>query len=604
MKVSRPPRKPLLLFDGDCDFCRRWIVKWKSRTGDGVDYRPYQDASVATDFPELSGDELRRSVHFIEPSGEVTCGAQAVFRTLAAGNDRRPLSLYQHLPGMRWVSEWVYKLVARHRPFFSKITEASGTYSISAMLFVRLLALVYLIAFSSLGLQILGLVGRAGILPAWQFLEGVRMLNPGLERFWLLPTIFWIHASDLTLQTVCWVGAGLSLVVFAGILQAPILFVLWFLYLSLVNVGQDFLSFQWDILLLEAGFLALFVAPKSFFSSPRKSRSPPAFAWWMIGWLLFRLMFESGVWKLATGDPTWRNWTALEYHYETQPLPNPIAWYVAQLPRTFHHVSVAVMFAVELVVPFFLFGSAGRRRAAAITIVLFQVLLFVTGNFAFFNILTAVLCLCTLDDECWHWLGLRWMAIPSSRDVRKWIRLPVLGVVLIVTTMGLLEKFGFSSWPPPLLALSGVISPFHSSNSYGLFGVMTIRRPEIILEGSYDGHTWKEYEFRYKPGDLDRAPPFVAPHQPRLDWQMWFAALGECNQAPWFMDFLVRLLDGSPDVEKLLKTDPFSEKPPHFIRTWVYDYHFTRFSDHAHAWWRRELIGPFCPTVSLEATKA
>lgn len=458
-------------------------------------------------------------------------------------------------------------------------------------LFLRLLGLVYLAAFLSLAVQVEGLIGSRGVLPAQAFLDWVRG-QTGTERYWLLPTLFWLDAGDLALKLACWSGAVLSCLLVAGIAPAPLLAVLWALYLSLTNAGQIFLAFQWDNLLLETGLLAVFFAPLG-----RRGSAAPWLVLWLLRWLLFRLMFSSGVVKLLSGDPTWRELTALRYHYWTQPLPTVLAWYAHRVPDWFHTASCVVMFAVELAVPFLIFGPRRVRQAAAAVLVALQLLIAATGNYAFFNLLTVVLCLVLLDDAGLpRRLRERWSAGPrGGREWPPWVLWPVAALVALLSTMQMAATVGLRfRWPAPALAVYRASLPFHAVDSYGLFAVMTTTRPEIVVEGSADGFDWKPYEFRAKPGDPDRAPAFLAPHQPRLDWQMWFAALGTCEQNRFVLALLGRLAEGSPPVVKLLRTNPFPAAPPRFVRATLYDYHFG-----PKTWWQREMRQLYCPAVSL-----
>lgn len=605
-KVTRPPEKPLLVYDGDCAFCRRWVARWESRTGDRITYATFQ--KIGSHYPEIPKEAFEKAVQLILPDGEVLSGAEAVFRTLAVGAGKKwPLWGYRYLPGAAWVAEWFYQKVARHRPIFSKWThllwgdQVEGpSYRTSAQMFLRLLGLGYLIAFVSLWIQVEGLVGSEGILPVERTLEVVRQ-KTGSERYWIFPTLCWLDSSDSFLHLLCGGGTLFSLLLIAGISVPPLLFCLWAFYLSLTTIGRDFLSFQWDNLLLEAGFLAIFLPP--FSMAPKKFREwqPSPAVVWLLKWLLFRLMFSSGMVKLASGDPTWRSGTALSYHYETQPLPTWIGWFVHQLPDRFQKSSTVGMFVVELAVPFLIFAPRRLRHAGAILLIAFQCLIALTGNYCFFNLLTIALCVLLFEDTFWP----QWLRKKESFSGRwsKWVITPLITGILLVTLpqMGALFRARIP-WPRPLFFLYEIVSPFRSVNSYGLFAVMTTSRPEIIVEGSQDGITWHAYEFKYKPGDLRRKPMFVAPHQPRLDWQMWFAALSGYRERSWFSNFCIRLLQGSPDVLRLLSKNPFPDKPPRYIRALLYDYRFTdRATLRAEgAWWKRERLGFYSPILSLQ----
>ena len=494
----------------------------------------------------------------------------------------------------------------RIRTAFQRPRQGGNEYVLTRWLFLRLLGVVYLAAFGSLWTQVLGLIGRGGIAPAADYLAFVTSVL-GPDRFWRVPTLAWINAGDGMLLALCGVGSAASLLLILGVLQTPVLALLWLCYLSLVNIGQEFLSFQWDALLLETGLLAIFFAPLRLLARPSRETPPSRIVLLLLRLLLFRLMFFSGVVKLTSGDPTWRGLTALAYHYETQPLPTPLAWYAHSLPHWFHLASAVGVFVIELAVPFLIFAGRRARLAAGVLLALLQALIMLTGNFAFFNVLTLALCLLLFDDD-----ALRRLLPPS---VRGRVPRPVEVVaqrpgrlraplVLAVLLVYVLQIAGLSlALPRPARRVVQWLAPFHVVNSYGLFAVMTTERPEIIVEGSMDGQAWQAYEFRFKPGDPDRAPAWIAPYHPRLDWQMWFAALGGPQSNQWFRGFLLRLLEGAPEVLGLLQTNPFPDAPPRFVRAQLYDYRFTAgaVGGDSGAWWLREPRGVYVAPVSLGA---
>jgi len=482
----------------------------------------------------------------------------------------------------------------------------SGSYVLSSWLFLRVLGLIYLAAFVSLATQIKGLVGSRGILPAHLFLKSKQ--NWGPTRWLQIPTLGWWNAGDGFLQFLCWGGATLALLLMVGIAPIPVLIALWVFYLSLFSLCRIFLGYQWDVLLLETGFLAVFVAPSDLLPE-FPTMAPSKIILWLFWWLVFRLMFSSGFVKLRSGDQTWRNLTALRYHYWTQPLPTGTAWYLSQLPDWFHKLSVVVMFAIELVAPVFVFLPPPFSYISGAAFVFLMLLITGTGNYCFFNLLGIALSILLFDDACWlavlkklspdiqfHADGLAGTGWPI------WATIPVALILtlLSVVAIGRLLRFEFR-WPKPLEHCIEWLEPFRLVNGYGLFAVISIERPEIIVEGSDDGLAWREYEFKWKPGDVRRQPCFVAPHQPRLDWQMWFAALSSYPKTPWFHRFLLRLLANSPDVLALLGKNPFPDKPPRFIRAAVYEYRFTDFARNraTGAWWRRERRGLYSPVLSL-----
>ena len=592
MEQPSVPGKPLMVFDGQCGFCRIWIEYWKRLTGEQVEYAPYQEA--AGKFPDIPRENFQRAVHLILPDGSVFSAAKAVFRTLALvpGRGWTPRA-YERVPGFAAITELIYRWIAEHRSFcyhatvllWGKHVEPAAYETVSRW-FLRALGAIYLIAFWSLGVQVKGLIGERGILPARAFFEAVRV-NLGSGAWLRVPSIFWMGTSDFGLRMVCLAGALVSIAIIAGFLRRVSLGIAFVLYLSLVHAGQTFLSFQWDFLLLEAGFLAIFLTPF-------------AGRIFLMRWLLFRLMLLSGSAKLLSGDPTWRNLTALRYHYQTQPLPTIVGWYFGHLPAGFQKFSVIYMFFVELAIPFLMFAPRRVRFFAAGMTAAFQILVFLTGNYTFFNLLAIALCVSLLDDA-----ALRRTKIDASPRripsvLHRRVSLALVASILILSGFQL-EEIYTGTMPRAAARVLSAIAPFGIVNTYGLFAVMTNSRPEIIVEGSNDGQTWLAYGFRYKPGDLKRPPIWVEPHQPRLDWQMWFAALANYESQPWFVNFMVRLLEGSPDVLALLERNPFPAQPPHYIRAEVYEYRFTTLAEHRATgdWWQRELKGVYFPPVSL-----
>ncbi|HZP61335.1 MAG TPA: lipase maturation factor family protein, partial [Opitutaceae bacterium] len=435
------------------------------------------------------------------------------------------------------------------------MTEASpngrSRFALGTWLFLRLLALVHLCAFISFWVQLGGLVGPHGILPAGEFFRAAHQ-QFGAEAYAQLPSLCWLFGAQGFLHVLCAGGVVLSLLLFSGVAPALCLALLWAAYLSLVCAGQIFYEFQWDGLLLETTLLAVFIAPWSWLPLWRRTE-PPQLGRWLLWWLLFRLIFLSGAVKLTSGDPSWRHLNALIFHYETQPLPTPLGWYVWHSPAWFHRFWCAVMFFIELVVPFGIFAPRRLRHVAALLLIVFQVLIALTGNYAFFNVLAIALCLPCFDDACLHSIAARIrLRIPPTevsalRSVPRWPLRIFAAFVFLFT--GLQASLDFSARLPRFISVVfDVVGPLRSFNSYGLFAVMTTQRPEIILEGSDDGHNWRPYEFRYKPGRLTQAPQWVAPYQPRLDWQMWFAALEGPGQNRWVLSLCSHLLHGTPQV--------------------------------------------------------
>jgi len=625
--VATPPSKPLLVYDGDCRFCTLWIQRWQQTTSDQVDYLPFQDAGVADRFPEIPRAEFESAVQLIETDGLVYRGAQAALLALAKNPAHRWMQHgYERSTFLARVAESSYRFVAEHRAFFSALTRLAygnhlerPSHFLVRWTFLRALGIIYLIAFVSLWAQIDGLVGSQGILPTDQFMESARLQADqqkiGLDRYRQLPTFCWWTASDASLRLQCAAGTVLASLLIIGIAPAPCLVLLWLIYLSLATVCRVFLGFQWDNLLLETGFLAIFFAPLQPWPGSSCENRPSRLVLWLLRLLLFKLMFQSGCVKLLSGDQAWRDLTALAVHYETQPLPTWIGWYAHQLPLWIQKLSCLGMLIIELVIPFLFFAPRRLRMFGGILTALLQVIILLTGNYTFFNWLTLALCLTLLDDFALEKLAPRRLRSLLTFHVsrftnqrlpllRRALTIPVAIVVLSVTSVQLLWMFGVPSPFKSFAALHQWLAPFRSLNSYGLFAVMTASRPEIILEGSNDGISWLPYEFKDKPGDVKRRPGFVAPHQPRLDWQMWFAALSNWRQNPWIINLTTRLLHGSPEVLALLEKNPFPEKPPRFVRASLYEYHFTNFAERRHtgAWWRRQPTGEYLSPISVRAS--
>ncbi|XP_053260813.1 lipase maturation factor 2 [Podarcis raffonei] len=581
---------------------------------------------------------------------------------------------------------------------------------LARQLFLRGLAAVYVAAFASLYVQVPGLYGKDGILPARKVL---RFSGKGFwEQLRDSPTLLWLGPrlgldTEQGLELLCLLGTLLS---FGALILEPlrdslVFLALWAFYLSVYQVGQVFLYFQWDSLLLETGFLAVLVAPLHLLKWRTTAWRPhDGVTFWLLRWLLFRLMFASGVVKLTSRCPTWWGLTALTYHYETQCIPTPASWFAHQLPVWFQKFSVVATYVIEIAIPALFFAPLRRLRLFAFySQVLLQLLIIATGNYNFFNLLTIVLSFSLLDDEhLGMWLGhgrkktaaawppslasvmsllselgaygllVYWTALYFDLKVNwekklieskaaftyhefmLWLRMVTLPLAAIglaslvweilqagyrsACTRGFFWKlwsatqwaifataalgmFTISLVPftyieyesngklwPSVHQLFSAVDRYQLANSYGLFRRMTGvgGRPEVVLEGSYDKETWTEIEFMYKPGNVSAAPPVVTPHQPRLDWQMWFAALAPQAHSPWFTGFVYRLLQGKKEVIHLVQVDdskyPFSSKPPTYIRAQLYKYWFTDAGQDwslPQRWWRRQWQEEFYPAVFL-----
>jgi predicted DCC family thiol-disulfide oxidoreductase YuxK len=591
--------RPTFVFDGDCGICRYCVDYWRGLAAERVVYRPYQEA--ARDFPAIPADAFRHAVQLIDADGRVYSGAGATFRMLREIPGRSAWWwLYEHVPGFAPVSEWTYHFFARRRGLLNVVSKTlwgprlePESYDVVSWVFLRLFGAIYVAAFASLAVQIEGLVGNAGILPVTAYLEAAHTAL-GSSAYWKLPTLFWLNASDGALFAGTIVGALLGLLVVIDRWAGPALAGAFALYLSYVYAGQDFLSFQWDSLLLEAGFLAIFLTGGS------------RIVVWLYRWLVFRYLFLAGAVKVLSGDATWQALTALDYHFWTQPLPTPFAWYAATLPHALLVAGTAATLLFELVVVFLIFLPRRPRALAAWSVLVFQILIVLTGNYNFFNLLSMLICLFLFDDAAVR------RALPRSLVARLQRRAAhpgraattiaaIAAFVIVPAGIDVMTRTLTHASLPIARVLSEAISPLMIVNRYGLFAIMTTSRPEIVIEGSTDGQTWREYSFRYKPGSLARQVPWTIPHQPRLDWQMWFAALGDFRQNPWFVSLMMRLLEGSPPVLALLDGNPFPEGPPKYVRARLYEYRFADERTHATTgqWWVREPAGWYFPTVSL-----
>jgi hypothetical protein len=471
---------------------------------------------------------------------------------------------------------------------FWQPVESAQASALVGWLFLRLIALIYFAAFASLAVQIDGLLGADGILPAKDYLQQAENLfGEGIQ--WQIPTVFWLGASDTALRGACWFGMFAALLVLAGRFVYLGLAACYVLYLSLVHVGQEFFSFQWDVFLLESGFLASFIPGGSLIVV------------WLFRFLLFRFMFMGGVVKLASGDPAWRNLTALHYHFETQPLPTPLAWYAHQLPDLLLQFLTGMVFFIELVVPFLVFLPRPYRLFAAVNFVVLQGSIILTGNYNFFNLLTLCLCVFLLDDSdirrvrIGRWIPHGWQDSKPVTAIAH-TAAAIVAVFVVSVCCTLLWMSNARQIPlQPFYAMAKFASNYALVNGYGPFAVMTTERREIIVEGSNDGRIWQAYEFQYKPGELAKPLSWNIPHQPRLDWQMWFAALGTAADNPWFMNFMEKLKQGSHAVLALLRHNPFPEYPPTYLRASVYLYRFATPSEHSlHGEiWQRHRIGNY-----------
>jgi len=484
-------------------------------------------------------------------------------------------------------------------------------YWLTRFVFLRLLGLVYTIAFLMVVFQWRPLLGSDGLLPAAFFLDAVRAAQGrDLAAFVRLPSLFWLDASDTAFLVGGYAGLGLSLLVLFGLANLPILLALWFLYMSFVHVGQIFYGYGWETLLLETGFLAVFLVPP-WRAGPFPKRSPPSpVVILLLRWLVFRLMLGAGLIKLR-GDPCWRDLTCLVYHYATQPNPNPLSWYFHQAPVWFHKVEVLFNHLVELVVPFFLFGPRRARLAAGGLVVLFQALLILSGNLSFLNWLTIAVAVACFDD------GVFAPLLPTSVRARldrhvseaaetKARRLASYALASLVAFLSLDPVMNMLS---PGQVMNTSFDPFDLVNTYGAFGSIGRERYEIVLEGTGDDPAdtaarWVEYDFKCKPGTPERRPCWISPYHYRLDWQMWFQDMPGAAVEPWFLHLVAKLLEGDRAVRALLAPGPFEDHAPRAIRARYYRYEFTRLGQPTRAWWKRTLVGEYLPPLVRDDLRA
>ena len=591
--------RPTFVFDGDCGICRVWVDYWRQLTGDKVAYRPYQEA--AGDLPAIPADDFKRAVQLVEPDGKILSGAAATFRLLSYAPSRGAWWwLYRHVPGLAPLSEAAYRFISARRGLLTRATHLlwgrtlePERYDLVSWMFLRGLGLIYVAAFVSLALQIRGLVGADGILPLGEYLTAARE-GWGSAAYWRLPTLFWLNASDAALMTGAIAGIALGLLLTFGIAQRLALIGLFVLYLSFVYAGQLFMSFQWDMLLVEAGFLAIFLASGS------------RIVVWLYRFLLFRFLFLAGLVKLASGDATWRQLTALDYHFFTQPLPSPLAYYAAQLPHWLLAATTAAALIIELIAVALIFLPRRPRMLAAALIIVFQLGIILTGSYNWFNLLTMLLCLFLFDDQALRRLmpdgfpaAIEALAPRPGRSATFAAAFAALIVVPIGVNLVYAPLAGRNL--PIAGAMTEALAPLLIVNPYGLFATTTTTRPVIVIEGSDDNQTWREYALPYLPGPVTRAPTWSVPYQPRLDWQLWFAAYGSAAQHRWIERVLQRLLEGSPDVLVLFAENPFGQRAPQYVRALLFDYRFAdaRSPEERRQWWVRRLDGTYYPQTSL-----
>jgi hypothetical protein len=491
-------------------------------------------------------------------------------------------------------------------------------------IFLRALGLIYFSAFYSLLFQIRGLIGPHGILPAADYLRAVAATFHG-QRFWFAPTLLWLGSSDRALLLICWVGAIASLLVVLNVWPRAALLVCFVCFLSFVSAAEDFSGYQSDGMLLEAGFISVFLAPRGFWPGLGRANAPSRASLYLLRWEWFRIYFESGFVKLASGDTSWRHLTAMDDYYQNGPLPTWLGWHVQQFPHWFHASTVLLTFTVELVLVWLVFFPRRFRIACFSIVTPFEIGIILTANYAFLNYLVLSLGFLLLDDGVVESIlprgirgfierGARSATAPGEALRENWrarwrgrlrpARLVIAGVslalVFYATTVELLGMFG----PGVLLPLKPVemLEPFRIANRYGLFAVMTHARYEIEFQGSRDGKTWIAYPFRYKPQDERQAPGIYAPYQPRFEWNLWFASLGPWREYRFVLWAEERLLQNEQDVLALFRRDPFAGTPPRQVRSVIYQYWFTdaKTKREQGRWWSRKQLGEYAPPLERE----
>lgn len=477
---------------------------------------------------------------------------------------------------------------------------APARYQLTRFVFLRFLGLIYFVAFLALAEQWRPLIGSDGLLPANEFLGDVRARLGLGAAFWRLPGVFWLGSSDAALGVGAWLGVALSLVLMLGLADAPLLAALWVLYLSFVHIGQIFYGYGWESLLCETGFLAIFLVP-AWSAKPFVGSVPwPVLV--LLRWLTFRVMFGAGLIKLR-GDSCWTDLSCLAYHYETQPLPNPLSAAFHHLPERVHQLGVLFNHFAELVAPFGVFGPKRLRYAAGTVIIAFQLALIASGNLSFLNWLTITIALSCFDDDALARLTPRRIRarfferpLPLGR-MRRNLTAALLGVIALLSLNPIVNLLS------PRQRMNAAFDPFELVNTYGAFGSINRERNEIILEGTSDRQVdssthWVAFELPCKPGDPRRRPCLASPYQYKLDWQMWFASFSSAGAEPWLIHLTDKLLRGDHVVDRLFARQPFAREPPRYIRALYYRYRLAS-PGAVGPYWERQLLGEYLRPVAL-----
>jgi hypothetical protein len=500
------------------------------------------------------------------------------------------------------------ELASFRTAWWQRLLAEKASYELTRFAVLRLLALVYLVAFLVLLFQMDPLLGSRGLLPIGAYLGRVHQAL-GAEAYWKLPTLFWLSSSDGAMHVLCWTGIVLSAAALLGATNAFLQLALWAIYMSFVHAGQIFYGYGWEIQLLETGTLAAILCPVRTVAPFPKTQAPVV-AVWLLRWLIFRIMLGAALIKLRN-DVCWRDLTCLDFHFETQPNPAPLAWWAHHAPRAVHVAGVIFNHLAEAVAPWFVFAFRRWRIAAGCVLVAFQLTLIASGNLSFLNWLTIVPALACFDDA-----GLVRL-LPRRRREPLLARFAALapGRVHGYVTAGYAVLVAVLSVVPMLNLLSSSqvmnssFDPLDLVNTYGAFGSVDRRRYEVILEGTRDevpdeSARWEEYELPCMPGDVRRRPCIVTPYHYRLDWQMWFvgngaARGGSLEDGPWLVHLVWDLLAGDASPKKLLARDPFPDAPPRWIRADVWHYRFSA-SRADGAWWERQRVGPFMAPIAKD----
>ena len=601
-----------MIWDGECGFCRGWAARYHALAGNRLDFAPLQDA--AAHYPAIPESQFKSAIHLIEPDGAAVHGAEAIFTIMSTiGLRSWPLLLHRRVAPFRAVTEWAYGQAAKHRRLAGAASRAAfgkvalpSTLLLTRRVFLRLMGLIYLIAFVSCGTQAAGLIGSQGLRPAEIMMNAAKASG----AWWRLPTLQWL-GGDGMLDATWIIGAVAAVLLTVGLVPLVAAAVCWAMYLSLVTVGSVFLQYQWDMLLLECGLLLILWAPLTWRLNSPHARRPSRLVYWLIILLLARLVFFGGLAKLQSGDPIWADCTALSYHFWTQPLPWWPAWIVAALPAWLLQAACLGVFVIEFAAPPLLFLPRVPRTIGAAAIALLMLTIAATGNYGFFNWLTVVLCIAMLDDAT---LLLLWPRVARPRiavGLRQlpgrcilWARSSFASCILVLVLLSVWTQASMTRPAAPVQTLERALAPWRLVGHYGLFATMTTTRPEILIEWQSADGTWHPIIFKWKPGPPDRVGAFCQPGMPRLDWQLWFDALGyewawehgllsadpksfQVSGREILPALLRRIMVLDPPVLGLLDRGP--GEPPTAIRWHLDHYEFTTPAERQtnSNWWKR-----------------